>query len=548
MNTKKLDNHSLAGKPVQSSPFAEEMNAKIAAGANQKESVDKVYKRSENGNQSGKEPALTYKDIIVMPYNIRVHQIEITQQMNEHATLHLTGLIPSELEDIYVYTTDVETAIEVLQIVSDGQAIPIFNGLALDVQVKSVMNNYYLEVKAVSHTYVLDVKKKNQTYQNASMPYSELIDVCIADQKGADFIDCVTDGAKIGNFTMQYLETDWEFLKRMASRFHTGLVPETVYPSSKFYFGVPYQADGTKEMEAINYRIKKSIGNFLVSSENYLEGITDSDYMYYEVESIQPFKIGNEVTFQSRKLYVYKIFSTIKDGLFKHIYTLTPENGFSLRTSYNQAIIGASIQGNVIDIKGDKIRIHVDFDEDQDKDTAYWFPYSTIYASEDNTGWYVMPELSDNVRIYFPSNREDEGIALSSVTKSPPQSGAMLAESNQASGGQSSAAPAADSRQDPGRMVDPDVKTLRTKHGKQILLAPDRIVISGGGLLITLMDDNGISIISDKNINIKATEKVVINAKQIMINADEKIEMICKENSIKMEDKMEIKGTEVRAN
>lgn len=540
MDTKKLANHSLDGN-----------SAKITAGANQKESVDKVYKTSENGNQSGKETALTYKDIIVMPYNIRVHQIEITQQMNEHATLHLTGLIPSELEDSYVYTTDVETAIEVLQIVGDGKAVPIFNGLALDVQVKSIMNNYYLEVKAVSHTYVLDVKKKNQTYQNASMTYNELIDACIADQKDADFINCVTEGAKLGNFTMQYLETDWEFLKRMASRFNTGLVPETVYPAPKFYFGVPYQAEGAKEIDVINYRVKKSIGNYLISSENYLQGISDSDYMYYEVESTQPFKIGNEVTFQSRKLYVYKIFSTIKDGLFKHIYTLTPENGFSVRTTYNQAIIGASIQGKVIDISGDKIRIHVDFDANQDKNTAYWFPYSTIYASEDNTGWYVMPELSDNVRIYFPSNREDEGIAISSVAKSPPQSGAMLAESNQASlggGGQSSAAPAMDSRQDPGRMVDPDVKTLRTKHGKQILLAPDRIVISGGGLMITLMDDNGISIISDKNINLKATEKVVINAKQIMINANEKIEMTCKENSIKMEDKMEIKGTEVRAN
>ena len=500
-----------------------------------------------------KETALTYKDIIVMPYNIRVDQIEITQQMNEHATLHLTGVIPDELEDSYVYMTDAETAIEVLQIASDGQAIPIFNGLALDVQVKSVLGTYYLEVKAVSHTYVLDVKKKNQTYQDASMPYSELIDVCIADQKGADFMDFVTNGANLGSFTMQYIETDWEFLKRMASRFHTGLVPDTVHSAAKFYFGVPFQAGGTPEMEAINYRVKKAIGNFLVSSKNHIDGITDSDYMYYEVESLQPFKIGNEVTFQSKTLYVYKIFSTLKDGLFKHIYTLTPQNGFSVHTTYNQAIIGASIQGKVIDVAGDKIRIHVDFDEGQEKDTAYWFPYSTIYASEDNTGWYFMPELTDNVRIYFPGNRESEGIAISSVSKAPPKSGAMLAATNPPSpggggGGGSSAAPPADSRQDPARMADPDVKTLRTKHGKQILLAPDRIVISGGGLMISLMDDNGISIISDKNITLQATEKVAINAKQIMINANEKIEMTCKENSIKMEDKMEIKGTEVRAN
>lgn len=495
-----------------------------------------------------KETAMTYKDLIVMPYNIRVSEIEITQQMSEHAVLHLTGIIPDELEDSYVYMTDAETAIEVLQIGSNGQS-PIFNGLALDVQVKSVLGTYYLEVKAVSHTYVLDVKKKNQTYQHAKMPYTELINACIADQPGADFMDHVTKGASIGSFTMQYLETDWEFLKRMASRFHTGLVPDTVHSAPKFYFGVPFQAGAVQKIDAINYRVKKAIGNFLISSKNHLDSITDSDYMYYEVESTQLFKIGNEVTFQAKKLYVYKIVSKLKNGLLKHIYTLTPKNGFSVHTTYNQAIIGASIQGKVIDVAGDKIRIHVDFDEGQEKSTAYWFPYSTIYASEDNTGWYFMPELSDNVRIYFPSNREDEGIAISSVTKAPPQSGAMLAATNPTSqGGGGSAAPPEDSRQDPVRMANPDVKTLRTKHGKQILLAPDRIVISGGGLMISLMDDNGISIISDKNINLKATDKVVINAKQIMINANEKIEMTCKENSIKMEDKMEIKGTEVRAN
>jgi len=495
-----------------------------------------------------KETAMTYKDLIVMPYNIRVSEIEITQQMNEHAVLHLTGIIPDELEDSYVYMTDAETAIEVLQIGSNGQS-PIFNGLALDVQVKSVLGTYYLEVKAVSHTYVLDVKKKNQTYQHAKMPYTELINKCIADQPGADFMDHVTKGASIGSFTMQYLETDWEFLKRMASRFHTGLVPDTIHSAPKFYFGVPFQAGAVQKIDAINYRVKKAIGNFLISSKNHLDSITDSDYMYYEVESTQLFKIGNEVTFQAKKLYVYKIVSKLKNGLLKHIYTLTPKNGFSVHTTYNQAIIGASIQGKVIDVAGDKIRIHVDFDEGQEKSTAYWFPYSTIYASEDNTGWYFMPELSDNVRIYFPSNREDEGIAISSVTKAPPQSGAMLAATNPTSqGGGGSATPPEDSRQDPVRMADPDVKTLRTKHGKQILLAPDRIVISGGGLMISLMDDNGISIISDKNINLKATDKVVINAKQIMINANEKIEMTCKENSIKMEDKMEIKGTEVRAN
>ena len=44
---------------------------------------------------------------------------------------------------------------------------------------------------------------------------------------------------RTGELILQYHETDWEFLKRMASRKHAFLVPETAVTGMKFFFGMP---------------------------------------------------------------------------------------------------------------------------------------------------------------------------------------------------------------------------------------------------------------------------------------------------------------------
>lgn len=80
--------------------------------------------------------------------------------MNEHATLHFTGIVPEEARDTYVEMTEVRSAIEVNQLSHLGTPTPLFKGVILDVKVSSVRGIYYIEVEAASNTYQLDIKRK----------------------------------------------------------------------------------------------------------------------------------------------------------------------------------------------------------------------------------------------------------------------------------------------------------------------------------------------------------------------------------------------------
>lgn len=68
------------------------------------------------------------------------------------------------------------------------------------------------------------------------MLYSELLNQVAADYADAAFRDVITQNASIGQFIVQYEETDWEFSRRLASHFHTGLVNDVHINCPKMLF------------------------------------------------------------------------------------------------------------------------------------------------------------------------------------------------------------------------------------------------------------------------------------------------------------------------
>ena len=54
----------------------------------------------------------------------------------------------------------------------------------------------------------------------------------------AEIMDCVTDGAATGSFLLQYEESGWEFLVRLASCFGTFLVPDCRAEHGRAYFRI----------------------------------------------------------------------------------------------------------------------------------------------------------------------------------------------------------------------------------------------------------------------------------------------------------------------
>ena len=125
------------------------------------------------------------------------------------------------------------------------------------------------------------------------------------------------------------------------------------------------------------------------------------------------------------------------------------------------------------------VMIKLDIDNSNPKAGAMWFPYSTVYSSEDGSGWYFMPEKNDRVKLYFPDNKEENGYVESSANLEP---------KNQS------------------RRKDPEIKSLSTKYGKEIRFQKGSVeIISNGELLIRLTDNGGVEIKSNKEIQIKSS-------------------------------------------
>lgn len=81
--------------------------------------------------------------------------------------------------------------------------------------------------------------------------------------------------AAVGSFLMQYMESDWEFLRRVASMQGQVLIPEVRWPGARTYIGL-LETGGAKMLEAGEYRIRKTLAKIPGQEDNvgrgYLQG------------------------------------------------------------------------------------------------------------------------------------------------------------------------------------------------------------------------------------------------------------------------------------
>lgn len=213
---------------------------------------------------------------------------------------------------------------------------------------------------------------------------------------------------------VQYKETDWEFIKRLSSHFNMPVVSECHLSDIKYSIGNSgcYK---TYDLNEYNYSIKKGLKEYKLKAQNDVSDLDDINLISYEVTTNTIMYLCNLVNFKGRSLYVYKSVMELKNGAFLNKYELRDEKGIKVRKTYNKKIVGISLNGTVSATQNDEVKINLEIDGSKDSSAARWFEYSTVYSSEDGTGWYCMPEVGDAIRLYFPDNEEKNAYAISSV-------------------------------------------------------------------------------------------------------------------------------------
>lgn len=462
------------------------------------------------------ESIKTFNHLKIEPYEVvDILNLEINRKINSHGELKLKCVISDEKKDSYVKEANFGQQIK---ITVDSEVF--FQGIVTNIKVQKVGEIFYLDVEAKTNTYVMDLREKKRSFQNKNMTYAALIHEVIKEYQGSDFIDKLSYGDQIKNWILQYEETDWEFLKRIASNLEGALIADTKSGKPKFWFGAN-TGNNKGLLSNYNYSLEKEVES---SKKKKLKfGKKPEVQESYIVESESLIEVGEEVTFQGKKLYVQEAKTHMEKGVLKNLYVLVDKKKLKRHRKYNEKFQGISMLARVLKVEKDEVKVHLEIDQEQKEAEAWNFKYATPYSAEKHGGWYCMPELGDYVHVYIPNKKEEEGYASNSFRMT---------------------------REDP-RIFNPDVKYFRTKDGKELRFTPEGITITAkdNQIFIDLNDKGGIQIFSAKSISLSAQENISINSgKKINIAASESISMKAKDSDIKMDSIINLHGQEIRVN
>jgi phage baseplate assembly protein gpV len=502
----------------------------------------------------------------------KIRDLHIEQRINDHARISFSARVVGETQDkeAYIKSLGLQSKIvvgikkiqQINQLVrqkldqanngpgrqnqstgeAGGELQLIFKGLLTKVDLRYFRDEYLLTVEGVSYSYLLDLELRKQSFQKAVMTYTELVDQVLDNPK---YRECqpnrvileTLQKAALGQIKVQYNETDWQFLVRMAAQNYTGLVanpaPNCDADKAKieFWFGVP-EIDSEVNLQSVFYKVcKKIAANQEAIQNKTIDSLNQLDCLEFEVNGIDRYlQIGQTVSLNGQKLYVCQVTSRNDGEQLWHDYRLTGRDGLKQPHFYNPRLAGVSLTGIVIDWVNDEVKVFFDVDQKQSVDDAWLFPQLTAYTAEGHTGWYWMPEIGDQVKVYFPDGNEANAYIVSSLRKSGTS-----------------------------ETTDPDKKYFRTPRRKTMLFDSVGITVSttkgtftetdpatgkktskeaGSNLTLRLDQGQGIQISSDHTLNVNAAGDMTIDAKTMKISAGKLLKLKCKESCIKMEKKI----------
>ena len=457
------------------------------------------------------------------PYEIlNVEDIKIEWKPNEHGNLNLKCLIDDKNNFNYSIKASTEDKICIYEEIENGEKSIIFNGLIQNVRTTNINGIYYLEIDGISSSFNLDIEEKSRSFQDIEMTYDELIEEIFKDYKGFGYTQRMDKPQKIGRPLFQYKETDFNFLKRLASQLGIDIISDIINFNDMFYFGRPQNEEYVLE-EEINYRVYKNLKKYYKAKPERGIDFDDTDYFYYEVEKREKMDIGDQVYFKQKDLYINQYSAKLYYGDLIYTYRLCRENGIWQGKIDNEKLKGVSLEGKVLEVKEQLVKLHLDIDKEQNQAKAFWF----TFAPPTGNVMYSMPIVGTNALLYFPNESKINPIVIGCVRKN---------------GGTYE------------KFSDVNNRYYTTEHKNQLAMVPQSIsfTCSGNpGLNVTLDDEEGVTLKSDKNITMTAPNEVIMKTEtKVTIKAVSKLE-VQRENKqagISLENKTSCFGDTVHEN
>ncbi|MDR9857317.1 contractile injection system protein, VgrG/Pvc8 family [Paenibacillus sp. VCA1] len=257
---------------------------------------------------------VSYEQLQIQPFEIRIHKVALHMTVHDHGKLSFAGVIPEEKEEQYVRMADESTPVELFYMDEQGKKQRLFHGVILNLQVRVENQVYWLEAEAVSHSHVMDLRRETRSYQNAALLIPDVMQKIASLYPDGQTLNTFAEKKKLGGYTLQYQETDWEFLKRLASHYHTVLVPVSTEERIRIYLGMPEHRNAGK-LEATHYRMYKDLLAYQEEAKAGGSDLSEQDYIRYEVQvRDRVLQLGDQVQFKGHSLHVFEVRTEMQQG------------------------------------------------------------------------------------------------------------------------------------------------------------------------------------------------------------------------------------------
>ena len=428
---------------------------------------------------------------------IAIEKLEIERAVGEHATARLKGSIRDQDVEDYQKQLMEKIWVKITAEDENGEKRVQMTGIIAGFSLERLQHMYVLELVLKSGTYLMDGMKHFRSFQDNALTYRDVMQIINTNYKESgvlaqESVDVAVD------FLLQYQETDWEFIKRIASRFGLMVTPAVIREGVFYYVGKAGDTAYTIE-EPVNYYSGKNIDVFMQQAANGMGSSREQDYIELRISTRKIYNLWDFLMTGNQSGYICRIHSEYKQGELMHTYSVRPAESLRVLQIFNGCQQGCSYQAEVKAVMQDKVQIVLTGDENNSQNITRWFPYSTGYSSPDGAGWYCMPEVGDRVRLQIPDYMEEHGYVISAVH--------METEN--------------------GRKI-PDYKSFKTRYGKELLFTPDSIEMTNNkGISVKLIDGEGIQFMSDKDISIIAGGNMTISsqAQSLIIAGTESVDV-----------------------
>lgn len=415
---------------------------------------------------------------------LAILELKMEKEINRHGRLDITGYIEDGQEEEYLRLLSGEVWEKVEGISGSGEPEMLFWGIVTGFCIETVNDQKKMKLEITTGSCLSDREEHLRTYQDKNKTYEEIFRERAGEYSGGGVIFTRPLKRAAEKLLLQYRETDWEFLKRLASWEQSCIVPEFKIAGMKIFCGLP---KGTEFPfpEHGKYTVGKDLGEYYAKKKSGMTTVSEEDCLEYTAVFRENYRIGDYTVVKGRKFVVYKVLSSYENGELLHRCFLRRERGIRMPVIYKEEIAGISLDAVVNEVKEDRVQVTVLEDENRGQDINIWYPYATVYSTPDGTGWYCMPEPGDMVRLTVPGREEGEAYVSSSVHE---------------------ATESADRK-------EPSHKVLKSRHQKEVRFTPDSIVITNNqGSRIEMTDGEGIHIVSAHSVLLEAAGNITVSS------------------------------------